>query len=249
MGKDGAQQEMGNPFEVLIVTSVDAEKDAVKRGLEAVRNANNVHYTVATVGVGAVVAAIGTLECIYHKQSSQFQAPFHLIINAGIAGAFVPPDQTYTIDQIAGKCLIADLIIAADLGAELAVDDERNRSFLSLDELGFGLTSYRPDVTWLSKISECFKGNCQIGTSLTVSTVTGTDTTARRLLNRYPGAVIEAMEGFGVAMAAAKCNIPMIELRTVSNLVGPRNRDQWRLEKALSSLEQAFEKIGEGLCR
>ncbi|OEV06908.1 futalosine hydrolase [Streptomyces nanshensis] len=44
------------------------------------------------------------------------------------------------------------------------------------------------------------------------------------------------MEGFGVAEAAAAQGVPVLELRTVSNPVGPRDRAAWRIPGALAAL-------------
>src|SRR5690606_8092612 len=76
------------------------------------------------------------------------------------------------------------------------------------------------------------------GEILTVSTVTGTATRAAWLRTRYPGAVAEAMEGFGVATAAARAGVPFAEVRAVSNTVGPRNREAWKIPDALTALER-----------
>jgi futalosine hydrolase len=47
------------------------------------------------------------------------------------------------------------------------------------------------------------------------------------------------MEGFGVAEAAAAHDVPVLELRTVSNEVGPRDRAAWRIPEALAALGTA----------
>ncbi len=80
------------------------------------------------------------------------------------------------------------------------------------------------------------------GPVLTVSTVTGTAERAADLLAAHPGALAEAMEGFGVAEAAARAGLPVMELRAVSNAVGPRDRDAWRIGDALAALTDAFGK-------
>jgi nucleoside phosphorylase len=49
------------------------------------------------------------------------------------------------------------------------------------------------------------------GTVLTVSTVTGTAARAAELRARHPRALAEAMEGFGVAEAAAAHGVPVLE--------------------------------------
>jgi futalosine hydrolase len=47
------------------------------------------------------------------------------------------------------------------------------------------------------------------------------------------------MEGFGVAAAAHSFGIPVIEIRAISNAVGPRDREAWRIKEALDSLKAA----------
>jgi futalosine hydrolase len=47
------------------------------------------------------------------------------------------------------------------------------------------------------------------------------------------------MEGFGVATAATQAGIGFAELRAISNPVGPRDRDAWRIGDALAALTTA----------
>jgi futalosine hydrolase len=79
---------------------------------------------------------------------------------------------------------------------------------------------------------------------LTVSTVTGSATRATELRTRHPRALAEAMEGFGVAEAAGAHGVPVLEIRAVSNPVGPRDRAAWRIGDALAALTEAFGKLG-----
>ena len=61
--------------------------------------------------------------------------------------------------------------------------------------------------------------------------------TATRLAERFPDAVAEAMEGYGVAEAAN--GRPFVELRAISNAIGPRDRSAWRLKEAFQALSTA----------
>jgi futalosine hydrolase len=54
------------------------------------------------------------------------------------------------------------------------------------------------------------------------------------------------MEGFGVASAAALAGLPFAEVRTISNLVGPRDRSAWRISAALAALTLAGRALGKG---
>ncbi|HEX4789744.1 MAG TPA: futalosine hydrolase, partial [Actinospica sp.] len=86
-----------------------------------------------------------------------------------------------------------------------------------------------------------------VGTILTVNTATGTAERAAEMTRRHPEAIGEAMEGYGVAAAAQLADLPFAEVRAVSNLIGPRDRDAWRLDLALAALTAAARPIAEGL--
>lgn len=78
-----------------------------------------------------------------------------------------------------------------------------------------------------------------IGRSLTVSGVTGDRDRATILSTRY-NAVTENMEGFALALAARKYDIPFLEIRTVSNVVGIQDKNQWKVRHALAGLRQVL---------
>ena len=118
-------------------------------------------------------------------------------------------------------------------------DEEHPDGFLSVDELGFGSATAEggrlPGV------------QAVVGTILTVTCATGTDERAAELTRRYPEAVGEAMEGYGVAAAAALFDLPFAEIRAVSNFIGRREREAWRIGPALAALTAAARPIAEGL--
>ena len=70
---------------------------------------------------------------------------------------------------------------------------------------------------------------------ITVAGVTSTKERALFLQTIYKGG-IENMEGFSLALACATHPMPFLEIRTVSNKVGPRNKETWRIDKAFDRL-------------
>ena len=203
---------------VLIITAVSAERDAVLRGLHG-----DSRFEVLVAGVGSVVAAVNTAKAL-------MTADYSLVISAGIGGGF--PGRAEV-----GSLVVASEIIVADLGAETL------EGFSSLDELGFGFTHVQIDVSLVERITRALlvaKLPVNSGPVLTVSTVTGTAERGVELANRIPGATAEAMEGFGVGVAALDRGLPVLEIRAISNLVGPRDRSSWRIKEALDILEAAI---------
>jgi futalosine hydrolase len=218
---------------LLVVTAVDAERDAVLRGLRPEilegsrgRGRNEDPSAAVVVVPGGVGPAAAAATCARMLASAQAAgAPFEAAVSAGVAGGFV--------DRVrVGGTVLGTRSIAADLGAESP------DGFLTLDQLGFGSSTVEADGALLAVLRTALP-EAGAGDVLTVCTVTGTATGADALLRRWPTAVAEAMEGFGVATAATQAGIGFAELRAISNPVGPRDRDAWRIGDALAALTTA----------
>ncbi|WP_306338895.1 futalosine hydrolase [Streptomyces sp. KL118A] len=208
-----------------MATAVPAERDAVARAL-----AEAPARDVLAVGVGPAAAAAGTATAL--ARAAAEGRPFGLVVSAGIGGGFpsgLPPAAPV------GSLVVADEITVADLGAETP------DGFAPVTELGFGAVTHRPPPSLVREVAEAC--GAATGTVLTVSTVTGSAERAAGLRLRHPRALAEAMEGFGVAEAAALHGLPVLEVRAVSNPVGPRDRAAWRIGDALSALSDAFGKF------
>ncbi|KQX59371.1 MULTISPECIES: futalosine hydrolase [unclassified Streptomyces] len=157
--------------------------------------------------------------------------PYDLVVSAGIAGGFQPLAPL-------GSVVVSSALVAADLGAETP------DGYLAVDELGFGRSVHPVPDALTGRVAAALDAGgtpYAVAPVLTVSTVTGTAARAAALAERHPGAAAEAMEGFGVAEAAAAYGLPVVEIRAVSNAVGPRDRAAWRIGEALTALRHTFE--------
>lgn len=212
-----AVEEQSVMRRVLIVTAVAAERDAVLRGL-----GGSDRFHVIAAGAGTAAAAAGTAAALA-------AGSYGCVVNAGIGGGFpgVAP---------LGSLVVASEMIAADLGAETP------EGFRSAAELGFGSVSVPAEPGTVQALSAALAAaglTVSTGSVLTVSTATGTAETAAALVARHPGAAAEAMEGHGVAVAAQALGLPVLELRAISNPVGPRDRAAWKIGEALEALAAA----------
>ncbi|SBV28441.1 futalosine hydrolase [Micromonospora krabiensis] len=208
---------------LLVVTAVPAEADAVRAGVA------DPTVTVAPVGVGPAVAGAATARLLALAEAAG--RPYRAVVSAGVAGGFT--------DHVAvGGTVLGTASIAADLGAESP------EGFIPIDDLGMppALLGTGSTVTADPELLAALRATlptATVGPVLTVTTVTGTAASTEALRRRHPEAVAEAMEGYGVAVAAAQAGLPFAELRTISNPVGPRDRDAWRLREALAALTEA----------
>ncbi|MFI2777962.1 futalosine hydrolase [Streptomyces sp. ALB3] len=216
---------------VLVVTAVPAERDAVTRAFGGAPRIHEVPgaelhragpFDVLAGGAGPAAAAAATAFAL-----AAAPTPYAAVVSAGIGGGFAPAAPV-------GSLVVANAVVAADLGAETP------DGFVPVTGLGFGRDTFLPPEDLVRDVAEAT--GAVRGAVLTVSTVTGSAARTAELLAAHPGAVAEAMEGFGVAEAAARFGVPALELRAVSNTVGPRDREAWRIGDALAALTEAFGK-------
>ncbi|MBY8871777.1 futalosine hydrolase [Micromonospora sp. PLK6-60] len=212
---------------LLVVTAVPVEAEAVRAGL------TDPTVTVRPVGVGPAVAAAATARLLTLAEAAGH--PFRAVLSAGVGGGFA--------DRVpVGGTVLGTRSVAADLGAESP------EGFIPVDELGMppewlgGGPSVDADAALLAELRQALPAAI-VGAVLTVGTVTGTAASTQALAVRHPDAVAEAMEGYGVAVAAMQAGLPFGELRTISNPIGPRDRDAWRMREAIAALTEAAQAL------
>ncbi|MGI8748315.1 MAG: futalosine hydrolase, partial [Deinococcus sp.] len=147
---------------------------------------------VVVSGVGPVAAALATQAALLSGQGRP-----NLVVSAGIGGAY--PGSGLE----PGGAAIASRMVYGDLGAW---DGD---TFLTLAELGLE----RPPTAlsfpaWPGGEPLAGRLGLRYGPFVTLSAVTGSADGARRLQRQVPGALIEGMEGAGVAQAAALAGVP-----------------------------------------
>lgn len=159
---------------------------------------------------------------------------FHLntsvdrVLQLGIAGAYAGARECV---RTLGTSVIIEKEVVADLGAEDSV------SFLSLEDLELGRLEY-----YVSKRLRVFDD--LFGSSLTalpvvsgatVNTATGTEMTGIIRAEKY-GAEVESMEGAGALKFGEDFGLPVLQIRSISNIATTRNRESWDIAGALRAL-------------
>lgn len=170
------------------------------------------------------------------------------VINFGIGGAYPSANLR------AGDIAIADREIYGDEGLWL------KDGFHKADEIGIPLlkkgrkkyfNEFPLDRNFIKKVMKIIpphlplakggRGDFSIkiksGTFVTLSASTGTDKRARELEKRF-NAICENMEGAAVAHICAIYNIPMLEIRGISNIVEDRNMGKWDIKTAAENCQK-----------
>lgn len=207
---------------VLAVVATDKEQRALLGALPATpldlgpyRACRAPHGDVLVAGIGPAAAAAGTATALA-------LGAYDLCLSVGICGAF-----RGTADL--GDTVVATELVAADLGADSP------SGFLGTGALGWVDDVVPVDASLLGTLVARLGHGVVAGPVLTVSTVTGTRARADELAQRH-GAVAEAMEGWGVLTAAQPHGTPVLEVRTVSNLVDDRDKGTWDIAAAFAAL-------------
>jgi futalosine hydrolase len=191
---------------------------AFEVGLLRERAATWPDVSLVCTGVGPVNAAHAVTVAISQHRPD-------VIVVCGVGGAY--PGSGLRVGDVA----CASVECYGDLGADSP------SGFLDMRALGFPVIAGSPPV-YNDIPVEVFPVERR-AKFVTVSTCTGTASSARAIEARTGGAV-ENMEGAAVAHVARLHGIPFGEVRGISNMVTDRDRGAWRLKDAALAAQEAL---------
>lgn len=149
-----------------------------------------------------------------------------VVIQAGVAGSFLP-------SWSAGQAMAIEKDGMGDLGAW------EGDAFRTIYQLGLQSESQPPfQDGWLpNPYSRLLK---ESGLPLASAVTVNEASTAERDIRRFreAGCMLESMEGAALHYACRQSGIPFIQIRTISNSVGVRDKQQWQLGPAIETLQQ-----------
>ena len=140
---------------------------------------------------------------------------YDLVLNVGIAGSF-------DLGIPLGSLVSVETDIIAELGAE---DHDQ---FIAIDELGFGENTFK--ATYSITDLPTVKG-------ITVNKVHGSSASIATIQQRF-SPEIESMEGAAVFYACNLQQVKCAQVRSISNYVEPRNKENWEIGLAIRTLNE-----------
>lgn len=209
---------------IILACATEMERRALLSGLEesGMRAADRILSCVT--GVGPVASGIRAGEALARYPRVRG------MINAGICGSF--DLERFPL----GEICVAQKEIWPEYGVRMETDttplEYRMFSDMKLpvaNEIDLDPSSGAAAMNL--RLPEDWRR----GVSLTVAGVSGDPGRAESLRRRYDAAT-ENMEGFALALAALRRGIPFLEIRTVSNLAGERDKEKWNFRQALAAL-------------
>lgn len=210
---------------IVIVAATPFETAPLKTWLEAQfqQKTENV-YQNGPLTVQLLITGVGVTATAFHLGWMLSREKPDWVINAGIAGAFSPQLPLGTVVQVVQERF-------GDLGVE-----ESDGHFTDVEEMGLWpyavMSNPHPQ---LPSLQAC-KG-------LTVHKVHGSTASIQKIRSKYPDVEVESMEGAAFFYACLAAGATFVEIRSISNLVEPRNRDAWNLPLAINNLNMVLIQI------
>ena len=187
-----------------------------------------------------LLTGIGTTSTSYRLTKLLSGDKFDLAINIGIAGSF---SDEFPIGSVA----VIEKEFFGDLGFETFTGFQTLFDYKILDADTFPFKSGALHAPEMAPKIEAVLSEYQRATAVTVQTVSGLPEKRSRLEHDFKPQ-IESMEGAAFFYVCALEGIPFIEIRSVSNEVGERDRGKWNIPLALTVLKGACVKLLKTLC-
>jgi len=163
-------------------------------------------FDVLITGVGMVATAFGL--------GRHLTRAHKLVLNLGIAGCF---DRHIELGSV--------VHVTEDTFAELGADS--GNDFLSINELGFGESTY----TSINR----YNIDLPSVSGITVNRVSGNEKSIQELIKRL-NPTTESMEGASVFYACQRDHIACLQVRSISNYIEKRNKENWKMGPAVKNL-------------
>lgn len=189
-------------------------------------------YISGKPGHDYLITGVGIAACMYRLTNFLQKSRFDLVIQAGIAGTF---NDTLPLES--------SVLVKNDLFAEAGAFE--NNTILSLHDLGLLDDNEFPYLNgWLVNDHKYIRStHLKTVNAITVGMVSDNHLPLNKLFAEKYGAEIETMEGAAFHYVCLQQKIPFIQLRSISNVVGERNKSGWKLKEAIDSLNNSLVKL------
>lgn len=208
-------------MQVLVCAATDAEIAPLIKALAKAKN-DSVEFLITGVGMMATTYSLV-------KQLSR-QKP-SLILQAGVAGTFERARPLAEVVAVRSESV-------GDLGV---VEESGFRSLFDLHLLNTNSAPWKQErlVNEFSLLSTL---NYRTVDGVTVNQIS----TSEEMIRYYSeelGVQTESMEGAALHYVALQEKIPFLQLRSLSNFVGERNKAAWKMAEAVANLNNAVQQV------
>jgi futalosine hydrolase len=178
--------------------------------------------------VDILVTGVGTPATVYHLQKRLHQIDYDFVVQAGIAGSF-------STDIALGETVVVKQDTFGDLGAE------EKRIFTPYFTSGLINGHEFPFANgWLMNPTTLPKNmELRAVKGVTINRVSDSFLQKVQLIDAYD-AQIESMEGAALHYVCLQEEIPFLQIRSVSNYVGERDKSKWKITASFENLNDTL---------
>ena len=183
-------------------------------------------FTIVNNRVDTLITGVGVPATVYHLQKRIHQIDYDFIIQAGIAGSF-------SNEMELGKVVLVKQDCFADVGIEEKGNYTPifNTDFTDKDE--FPLAD-----GWLMNTDDNLKySNLPKAKAITVNKISDSVLQKKQFIQTFR-ADIETMEGAALHYVCLQEHIPFLQIRSISNQVGERDKTKWKIQEAIENLNK-----------
>lgn len=178
-----------------------------------------------------LITGVGIPATIFHLTKKLIEKTFDCVIQAGIAGSFsktIDPTEVFFVKE--------------DTFADIGIDENGIfKDFFDnhfLDKNNFPFSN-----GWL--VNNHFnldKNKFKKASAVTINKITDDKNQIEKIKEKY-SPQLESMEGAAFHFVCLQQKIKFLQLRSVSNKVGERDKTKWQMKKAIESLNRELIKI------
>jgi futalosine hydrolase len=207
---------------ILLCAATEMEISSTVLAL-SLKKGHTVQLLITGVGLLAATYAL-TKEVAVHRPDA--------ILQAGVAGSLLPDLPLASAVAVRSECV-------GDLGVK---EGDQFRSLFDLhlsgaDTIPWQGRKLRNESSLLSVVEEL-----PLVDGVTVNEIS----TANERINYYRNVLqvqVESMEGAALHYVALQEKIPFLQIRSLSNFIGERDKKKWQMKESIASLNSQLQRI------
>ncbi|MDB5200269.1 MAG: futalosine hydrolase [Chitinophagaceae bacterium] len=181
--------------------------------------------------IDILICGVGIPSTVYQLTKKLLQEKYDLVIQAGIAGSFSKKIKN-------GDVIAVEQDVFGDIGVE------EDKKFKTIFDFGFEDENKYPfKKGWLINTSEILQAShLKKVKAVTINKINDRKRQTKQLKEIF-NAEVESMEGAAFHFVCLQQNISFIQVRSISNSVGERDKTKWKLKDAIENLNRELIKL------
>jgi len=186
-------------------------------------------YTIKNKTIDLLITGVGVPSTLFQLQNAIFSLQPDIIIQAGVAGSF---SNSLSLGQV--------VLVKQDAFGDIGM--EENKEFTPIFKSNFADANEFPfSDGWLINPSKLFSvSKLKNVKAITVNKVSDSEVQKNQSIIHF-SPEIETMEGAAFHFIGLHQKIPFIQLRSISNTVGERDKSKWEIKESIGNLNKELE--------